>query len=259
MPMRYVLGNYINSTTLLSVSSEDNGNGYGKENMYNTFQWLPWRMTAKTGNALFDFGTDRPTIICIMNHNFTNAATIRLAADAANPPGGGGGWGGGNENYIQVLTWNELNIWYAFSQNLPFWYLSVADAGNPYNLEIGELVLYTHGTFTRTYSHLWGEDKQYIKGDMVNPFGVRHRDKRSMKKKFSLDFRGVTGANLLGEVEDFFDVHECVDPLVFIPETTQAYCWYMYCLNSLEAKRNFDEINSFSLELEEQARGITLL
>lgn len=260
MSVRYILGNYVNSGSILSIGGgEDPSGDYNKENLYDEDQAIPWRMTAKSGNILLDFGTNRPTIIGILMHNFTNAAIIRLASDAANPPAGGGGWGGGNEDHIHLLTWNPLNIWYAFTWNQQYFYLSVADVGNSSNLEIGELVFYVWGGFTKTYKYPFVEGLRRNVGENVSHYGRRHRDRKSKQKVFTLDFSVVTDANLAGEVAAFFDALDAENPFVLIREHTKPDCWYGYVLNDEEASRDFDDMNSFSIEFEEQARGWTML
>ena len=260
MSIRYVLGNYVNSGSILSIGGgEDPSGDYDKENIFDEDQSLPWRMTAKSGNILLDFGTNRPDIVCILMHNFTSGATIRLASDPANPPGGGGGWGGGNEDHKQVLTWNKQNIWYAFTWNQQYLYLSIADAGNTHNLEIGELVFHTAGSLTKTYKYPFLDGLRRNIGENVSHYGRRHRDRKSKQKIVTLDFSAVTDANLVGEVADFFEALDAENPFVFIREHTEPYCWYGYVLNDEEASREFDDMNSFSIEFEEQARGWSML
>lgn len=250
MGIRYAINNLINSNTLDSVSTEDAL--YVKEWMYNERQSKPFRMTAKTGNIVFDLAAGRPDIIGIMNHNLTNAATITLEF-ANDPPN----WGAPDDSI--VLTWNELNIWESFTKDYRWLRLVLADAGNPYNLSFGEVILTTSGTFTRNYN--WGSSDvlRFFKSDRVTGYGQRHRSLLAKGRAFNLRFENITDAHLVSEVEAFFDAFNGVDPFIFIPDDSEANCWYVYCLNDLEAVRNFIDINSFALSLEEQTRGIALL
>jgi len=252
MAIRYVLENFINVSTLDSVSSEDTL--YVKGNMYNKRQSLPWRMTAKTNQyAVFDLGSDRPTIICILNHNFNSGVTLTLKADDDPPNWGAPAW-------TQALTYHALNIWYSWSdKDYRWWRLEISDAGNPSNPEIGELVLYTYGTFTRNYRWPYTEGIEYVKGDLRTAWGQRWRQRRAKLKKFALEFYGVSDTHLVSEIEAFFEALDGDLPFVLIPEHTESDCWYVDCLNDLEARREFYNINSFTLDLEEQSRGIELL
>ncbi|GAH13730.1 unnamed protein product, partial [marine sediment metagenome] len=98
-----------------------------------------------------------------------------------------------------------------------------------------------------------------IKAESRTLYGQRHRKKLAKQKYFMLTFNNVTDVNIVGEVELFFEALAGEYPFVFIPDATLTDCWYVLCLNDLDAKRNFLNINSFTLELEEEARGITLL
>ena len=92
--MSYVYGNLIDENTLDSVASESTK--YPKENMYNLCQSHRWWMTGKTGqHATFDFDTDRPDMIIILNHNFHPSVTLTLKADNDPPNWGSPSWSTG--------------------------------------------------------------------------------------------------------------------------------------------------------------------
>lgn len=250
--MKYILGNYINSSTLSSVSSEDTV--YPKEDMYNRRQSLPWRMTAKSGYAIFDFGTDRPTALALMNHNLlgTGAFTMTLKTAATE--------GALVASSPESIVWHKQNIWHdiVMSSNR-WWRIDISDPDNGSNLEFGEIILYLSGIFTMNYSWPYKDALDYIVADNVTHYGVRHRVRRAKRRLFALDFEGVTDANLISEVEAFFEALDGERPFVFIPDGTGTDSWYVYCLNSMDATRVFLNTNKFFLRLEEQARGITLL
>lgn len=252
MGMKYILGNFINSSTLSSVSSEETI--YPKENMYNRRQSLPWRMDAKSGNAVCDLGSNRPTALALMNHNFVGTGAFSLKIEADNDPPN---WG--SPAYSQAISFHKQNIFYTFSQNYRWWRVIVSDPDNLSNLEIGEIILYTHGTFTMNYIWPYKDILDYVVDENVTHYGVRHRVKRAKRKLFALDFENVTDANLIAEVEVFFEALDGERPFVFIPDESGTKSWYVYCLNSMDATRVFLNTNKFYLRLEEQSRGITLL
>jgi len=248
--MLYVIGNYINLGTLSSVSTEDSI--YLKENMYDLAQSVPWRMLAKSGNAIFDMGTDVPTILGIMNHNLTSNATITLETAATLE--------GLDGTFTENVPPHKLNIWHTIGLTpLQWWKLTISDAGNGSNLELGEIILHVSNTFTMNYWWPYKEGMAYVVDEHVTHFGRRHRIKRAKKKMFTLDFEGVTDAHFTSEIEVFFDAWDGDQPFIFIPDDTLTDSWYVECLNSLEAQRIFIDQNKFFLKLEEQSRGITLL
>ena len=252
MGMLYVIGNYINLGTLSSVSTEDSV--YPKENMYDLAQSIPWRMTAKSGHAIFDLGTDVPTVLGIMNHNLVGTGAFSLTLKTAAAEGGLVG------AVAENIAWHDHNIWHAIASTpLQWWRIDWSDPDNTSNLELGEIILYTSSTFTMNYWWPYKEGMAYVVDEHVTHFGRRHRIRRAKKKVFTLDFEGVTDANFISEIETFFEAFDGDQPFIFIPDDTLADSWYVECLNSLEAQRIFIDQNKFFLKLEEQSRGITLL
>lgn len=256
MGMLYSLGNYVNSSTLSSVSSEEDI--YPKENMYNKRQSMPWRMTAKSGHAIFDLGADRPMCIGIMNHNLVGSGefSLELSCDDDPPGWNGQAWG------PTSIPYHAQNIFYIIptaERNRRWWRLDVSDPDNGANLEFGEIILYTWGAFTRNYSYPYEEGLDYVVDESETQYGHRHRAKKAKRKTFALDFEGVEDALLVSEVQAFFEGLDGKDPFIFIPDDAGADSWYVYCLNSMKASRVFLDYNKFSLALEEQSRGISLL
>lgn len=253
MAMRYVLGNYIDSTTLSSVSTE-NTPAFGKVNMYNRIQSLPWRMTAKSGHAIFDMGSNVPTVLGIMNHNLVGTGAYSLTLKTAASEGALVAADAEN------ITFHAQNIWHVITSTpLQWWRIDVSDPDNGANLEFGETILHIWAAFTRNYLYPYKEGLDYVVDENVTHYGRRHRAKRAKRKLFNLDFEGVQDALLISEIEAFFEGLDGDRPFIFIPNGALTDSWYVECLNSMEATRIFLNYNKFSLKLEEQSRGITLL
>lgn len=255
MTMRYVLGNYINSSTLSSVSTEITP-AFGKEQMYNKSQSHPWRMNAKSGYAIFDFGSDRPSILGILNHNLVGTGSFSLTLKTA-----------GAEGDLVAATpenvaWHKQNIWHVITETPNRWWrIDWDDPDNGANLESGEIVLYTWGEFTMNFWWPYKETMDYVVDENVTHYGRRHRKKRAKRKIFNLDFEGVKDEDLVGatnEVEAFFEELDGDQPFIFIPDSSKTESWYVECLNSMQATRRFMDDNKFFLHLEEQSRGLTL-
>lgn len=250
MGMIYIIGNYIDDGTLSSVSSEDSV--YPKENMYNLAQSMPWRMTAKSGHAIFDFGSDRPTFFAIMNHNLLGTGAFSLTLKTAANEGALVG------SPAEDVAWHKQNIWHAITTTPNQWWRIDWDDPDNNNLEFGEIIFYTSSTFTMNYWWPYKENMIYVVDENITHFGRRHRIKRAKKKAFTLDFEGVTDGNFISEIEAFFDAWDGDNPFIFIPDDSLTGSWYVECLNSLDAQRLFTDNNKFFLKLEEQSRGILL-
>lgn len=253
MGMSYVSGNLINSNTLDSVSSERSI--YPKENMFGERQSFPWRMTEKTSQfAIFNFGTGRPDIICILNHNFDPTVVLTLKA-ASDPPN----WGA--PAWSQVISYHKQNIYYVFSQDYPWFKLEIEDGNNNFLPEIGELIFSNKSQFTRNFEWPYSHGVGVVKTGNITPWGHRWSRKKAKKKKFDLFFQHYPNAELISEAEAFFNILDGEDhPFIFIPDESENDCWYMYVLNDYLIETKFKiKGNSFSMTLEEQSRGIKMI
>lgn len=274
MALYYIADNYINSTTL-PVATDPVVAGYCSsedptfqlENLYNKQQSKPFRWTGAgvPGTpewVLMDMGVAgiKPTIIAIMNHELigTGGFSLVLRASAVNPPVDG--WLVNAAGFNHTLAFYTQNIWdeIAPSINYQYWRLDVIDPNNTI-AGIGESILHIPATFTRNYNWGYGDGMAYISGVQQTHYGQRWKSKRSKRKKFSLRFEHFTDANLIAEAEAFFEAVDGENPVVFIPDDSGSYSWYCDVLGDLDAIRNFIDQNSFTLQLEEQVRGITLL
>jgi hypothetical protein len=263
MAIKYVTGNLITSGTLDSVSTEDASGFYNKENLYNKIQALPLRFTAKsTQYIIIDLASDiATTFIGVFNHNLTTSPGVFKIKGwtSANGPITDGTEANATLDETLTVTSGHKNSFKTFSETLRWYAILITDASNTENPEVGELVLGTHSTFTKNFVYPYTEILRYIRGESVTPYGQRWLNQKAKVKRFLLDFLGVTDANLLSEIQAFFEAIEGDDPFVFIPNDAAAYSWFVNCMNDLSAERVHYNYNNVSLELVEQGRGITLL
>lgn len=262
MSIKYVTGNLITSATLDSVNSEDACGFYDKENLYNKIQALPLRCTGKSGEyVIIDLGSDvAVTFAGIFNHNLGTGATVfklKGYEEATGKPADGSEAGDYDEDF--TVTSGHKNAFLTLSETMRYWALLLTDSGNSENLEVGEFVLGTHSSFTKNFVYPYTEMLRYIRGESVTPYGQRWLNQKAKVKRFLIDFLGITDAHLLSEIQAFFEAIEGDDPFVFIPDDSAAYSWFVNCLSDLSAERIHYNYNNVSLELVEQARGITLL
>lgn len=263
MGIKYVTGNLINSTTLDSVSTEDASGFYNKANLYDKIQSLPWRPTEKSDvYALVDLGSDVPVTFCgLYRHNLSTGATVcklkgyeETTGKPSDPINDAGDY---DDDF--TITAGHQNCYLTLSETMRYWVLLMTEAGNENNLEVGELIMSTHASFTKNFIYPYTEVLRYLRGETVTPAGQRWLNKKGKFKRFVLEFLGVTDAKLLSEIEAFFEAIDGELPFVFVPNDAAAYSWFVDCLSDLEAERAWYNYNNFTLELEEQGRGITLL
>lgn len=263
MSMKYVTGNLITSATMDSVSSEDASGFYDKENLYNKIQSLPLRFTGKsTQYVIIDLGSNQlVTFAGILNHNFTTSPGVfKIKAwTAANGPITDGTEANPTLDENLTVTSGHKNTFKTFSETVRYFALLITDASNTAMPEIGEFVLGSHASFTRNFVYPYKEILRYIRGETVTPYGQRWLNQKAKIKRFLLDFPGITDANLLSEIQAFFEAIDGDDPFIFIPDDSAAYSWMVDCLSDLEADRVHYNYNTVKIELVEQLRGLTLL
>lgn len=253
----YSITNLLTGDTLDSVSTEHAV--FVKENLYNQRQSKPFRWTAKSNNEIkIDLGgATNITIIAALNHNLTDASTVTIRAAAADQ-GNLAAWQAGAA-YTQAMTWNEISQYEALSETFRWWHIEVDDAGNSAFPEFGEFHIGTHSQFTMNYKWPFEEGANNIITESVTKYKQRWRGIIAKQWMAALDFDAITDANLASEIEAFFNGHENSKPFLFVPETTEANCWHVLCLNDYRARRNFENLNAIRIDLEEQTRGVSLL
>lgn len=262
MTMNYVVGNLVTVDTLDSVSGEDASGFYDKENLYNKCQSKPLRFNAKSDcYALFDLGSDQQVKFAgAMNHNLESPTVFKLKAylQATGKPAdcsAAADW----EDDFSVIS-KCPNSYLSFDKTYRYWLLCITEAALASYPEVGEFILQsTIGSFTRNFIWPYTEYRKYIRVEQETELYKKKWRKHLAKiAAFNLSFEGATDANLIAEIEDMFD-DILADPFVFIPDSSGTRCWYMEIMNSLEASRKFSDYNNFSLQLDEQSRGVTLL
>jgi len=271
MSIEYIAGNLLTQLTLPPddanrLSSEDTV--FQVENLYAKRHSMPFRFTSNgSGGAEWveadagagKWGASEINRIALLNHNLvgTGAFSLKIqAADVTPVPDPG-------FLYEVDLSakWNKQNIWTAVAPpaSYQYWRVIVEDPDNPYNISWGELVYEKVGAFTRNYDWGYRHALKWWIADHVSPWGARWRSKHAKQKAFGIRFQHVTDAHFISEVEAFFEALDGALPFVVIMDNTKADCWYVFCLNNLEAERRFLNMNNFSLELEEQSRGKVML
>ena len=262
MSMKYVTGNLITSATVDSVSSEDASGFYDKENIYAKIQALPLRFTGKSGQyVIIDLGSDLAlTFAGVYKHNLTTSPGVfklKGYLEATGKPTDGSEAEDWDEDF--TVTSGHKNSYEIFAETARYLALMITDASNTAMPEIGEFIVKTHSSFTRNFVYPYKEVLRYIRGETVTPYGQRWLNQKSKVKRFIIDFLGVTDANLLSEIQAFFEAIDGDDPFVFIPDDSAVYSWYVDCLSDLEADRIHYNYNNVRIELMEQLRGLTLL
>ena len=245
--MRYIAGNLIDSTAVITASTEDAT--YLRAYLYNRRAGKPFKFTTVSGDLVIDLGEAKAvTAIAIMGHNFTSGATITLYGNATDA------WGAPSKT--ETLTWRDKDLYKCFaSGSYRYWKLVVSDGGNSSNLKIGELILGTHTELSQNYN--WGrsDTDEYINLVDLTEYQQAWVYELTEQKKFTLGFfvDDTTRAEII-------TWHTAVKgklyPFVFIPDSAEADCYYMRLGNKLERSLQFTNQNIFrTVQLIEEPEG----
>ena len=258
--MIYALGNYITSSTLDSVSTEDVR--FVKEHLYNRRPSLPFRFKdVKVDQSIvIDAGVDiSPTIIALINHNLLVGATIKIEANATDA------WGA--PSYSQALTWREENLYYKIvGQTYRWWRIFVSDALNPLNLQIGEAILRTYSSFTTAHIRAQSEGDTFYTATQETFMGQDWDAELARKAKLVLKIRKeeTHGDPVAEEIRAF--LRSLAGPagrFLIVPDDTTPECYYVKATGvDFMAARVFHsakDIRDWELKLAEISQGISLL
>jgi len=263
--MKLVTNNLITSGCTITVSSENAL--FLKANAYDKTQAVPWWATSKTAISYKVDATAAiaPDVAGIMNHNMVGTSVggtflCKIKAAAADPPAGG--------------DWDSPDAEWAFTHNDPsmfkelsgspsyrYWVFDIDDFDNSGYVRIGQLILGNVTTWSHRYLVPHGQGLRYIIKTLETSHGVLWPTKKALQKAYELPFSHFTDAQIRSDPEAFLAAIDGVDPFLFIPNSDEAYCWYMHCLAEglAMAANNYVNNNAFSLEMLEQARGQFLI
>ncbi len=259
MSLIYTTGNYVNSSTINAVSSEDEI--FVKEFLYNKRPSLPFRFTAKSSQYVeIDLGISKQiTIFALINHNLLNSATIKLEADT-NPPN----WG--SPSYSQSVTWREENLYMKLNETYRWWRVFITDASNPVYPQIGELILHIHSSFIDAHIQGQTEGDFFYTASQETFMGQDWDAKLARKAILTLKIRKeeTPGDAVQEEIRAFLrSLDGAAGRFLAIPDDTTPECYYVKASGSeFKADRIFHyvkDIRDWELTLSEISQGISLL
>jgi hypothetical protein len=256
--MRYSYVNFINSSTLISTSTEDAL--YLKEYLYDNRPSRPFRFTSKTAqNILIDLSaTRRVSLACLFNHNLTPAAEIRLQANGSNA------WGAPALNLR--LNWRELDLYRRLnSQNR--WLRYTID--DPTNIAFPEIGLAWLGEWNKLpgvrVSPGRSDSPNFITTEQETAFGQDWDIYLSEAQKFELSLTELFDPATLSAFHAFLRaIQGSAGRFVFIPDDREPHVYFVKVAGSPTSQRMIygpgsKELKSWSLSLKVLTRGISLL
>ena len=259
MSLIYTSGNYVNSSTINSVSSEDSV--FKKEFLYNKRPSLPFRFTEKSNQYIeLDLGSSKKsTILALVNHNLLSSATIKLEADA-DPPN----WG--SPAYSQAVTWRAENFYMKLDKTYRWWRVFITDSLNPVNLQIGELILHIYSSFTNGHIQSQSEGDAFYTASQETFMGQDWDAELARKAILTLRIRKeeTHGDAVEEEIRAFLrSLSGSAGRFFLVPDDTTPECYYVKVSGQeFRAERifhNIKDIRDWDLPLTEISQGITLL
>jgi hypothetical protein len=259
---RYAAGNLLDDTVIDSVSTEDPT--FVRDNLYNHRPSLPFRFTAKAAQDItIDFGAGQQvTVVAIINHNFTNGATLTLMADN-NPPN----WGA--PSYTHALTYfaQKNNIYLLLNETYRWWRVAISDAGNSEFPEIGELIFYLHSQITGAHLEKMHDGLETVLAENRTHYGQHWDSYLSRHEKFILNWAVVANSGDEDALKTFLkDIDGGAGRILIIPDDDQEFCYYVRVVESevmadkiVKGPAGYHDLRRWSFNMIELTNGITLL
>lgn len=260
--MRYAVSNLVDADSLDSTSSEDSL--YTMEYLYDKRQSKPFRFTSNSDEwILVDLGSDLSIrFVALMQHTFVNPSVLQIQAysEATGKPADNGDPADHTETLTLCPENDNIFKRFSASQTYRYWMLSVTDASAPANMGLGQFMIATDAIqFTRNYNWGFSENLVLVNANQRTSYGQLWVAHKAMYKEFVLQYEGIEDTDIDGEWLTFIEAVKKHVPFVFIPDDSEDKCWYVNLTSDWELNRQFIDITNFTLNLQEQARGITVL
>lgn len=208
----YYVNQWINPGGTKTASTEATGYELGSLDNYIAAQ--KWRATGDTDEWVkIDFGSAvNITDVCIINHNFTNAATVRIQGHASDA------WGAPTIN--ETITWRDYIMDKNFTGgSYQWWRLHIADSANPDGfVEFGYIFIGINLTIDDIVEREWAEEK--LENSIINETrtGQVYSDEGIIRRLFTFNFPHLEAAEKTN-FETLFDTVGKHTPLIlFINE-----------------------------------------
>jgi len=176
---------------------------YGSERILDRDRMTKWRSTGiTTENIVIDLGSaQNATALVIHDHNFTDAASVKLQENATDA------WGAPSYDSGDITIQDPLFLY--FDQTYRYHRILMADATNTDGyLEFANLFDGTYTTFDQVNAW-WGSAQSdgYVLQQNQSEAGVRRRYAYAKQRKLSLDF-GNTVSN--DDIDLFITIQEAL-------------------------------------------------
>jgi hypothetical protein len=125
---------------------------YSAANLVDNNPMSVWDLDGTSGTLVIDLGSAQEVTAAILGaHNLTNAATVTLAANSTDA------WTTPPYEYTWTTITDALSLY--LDEEYRYWRLSIADAGNPADVEIGLFVLGDYIEFEEQPNAVWGSSQ----------------------------------------------------------------------------------------------------
>lgn len=180
-----------------------------------------WRSTsvAAAQDIALDLGSAKSiTLLALVNHNLTSAATIAIAA----------GTTAAVADYSTTMTWRELLAFKVIAaQSYRYWRIRITDTGNTDGyLEVGYVML---GTATApSFGIRWGmtSTPEFQNLEVASEFGIPNISELFRRQRLVMSFGPLATSTDMTTLRNLYlAVKRDVTPLIMVPQSsgTEAY------------------------------------
>ena len=242
-----VLSSQDNFTTSASLSSSSAVAAYPLANAVALPISKPWRTTGCTSEYIeFDFGAAKAwTLISIINHNLTSAATITVYAGSSPNPG----------SSVGTIAWRKYDAFsVAYAVNQRYVRIVFADSTNPLGfLQIGYIMAGSFTQFVAGVAFDYPFEDAYQNLKVQTEYHVPHVAKLDYQVNLQFTFNQLSVAAMATIRALFQESFSDLYPLFWITDSAVNDGYFMRFGGTL--KRTLGVYSSAPITLNEENRG----
>lgn len=251
----FLANNLLTADAVITADSEDAA--YPVDNLYDKQAAKVFRAESQTALVvLIDFlAAIQADTIALINHNLSTGATLSLKAGAASPPAA----------VVATPTYRQYDLWKGFATvSARYWQLEITDM-NTEDLEIGQLIIGRRTALPRGRRIAEGFKPARMRNviSAETYAGVFWNYYLFDRRQFNPSFRVGTAAELAVLSALDAAVHGNLYPFLYIPEQSNAECYYVRKDASFEPEEigrvaNSELVHDYHMNLIEESRGLKI-
>jgi hypothetical protein len=235
-----------------AITASSSNSSYPLSNLNSLPISKPFRFTGATSeNLQIDLGSAKTiSLVALVNHNLTSAATITINAGAsANPDG---------STFTTTIPWKLYDAWKVLNpaQTYRYWKIIIADSSNPNAfIQLGYGLMGTAIVLSANFSNQWQFSEQYENLEVQSEYGTPHVVKLFKRIQLDLPFQNIQEADGAVLRALITALNRNVTPLFLIPDSSRTDAIFCRLESNLDRTIDVNYLQTTTLSFVEEGRG----